>query len=544
MTSKETQKLEAVMAGFATNASPGVVVSVQRHGSTLLRRGYGLASLDSGLVNTPATKMRIGSTTKHFCCALALMLRDEGKLSIDEAVARWLPELPPSQGSRTLRQLMTHTGGMRDYLDLSLLSNGLTVVPAEAAFDYQCRQQEENFEPNAQFIYNNGGYRLLSMVIERVLDMPLAQAMYEYLFEPLSMYDTSLWATDADPLSGSATTHLAHPSGNFTKSQFPSVILGEGGVASTLDDMQRWLSHLIAPSLWSASVSEEMLMPTRLSNGYVNPYGFGLIQESWRGIPVLHHAGGVVGGSCQMLAAPEHGIGIIVMTNRSDLGAPDIAQKLLFSLVEDALTADDVPADVQLVASFGGDYYCSESGRYFAIEKRDDKLYLNNFGMPLPLLQAEHNKLRVNLLSILVLEIEALADSSGKVTAIKVMEQGRTHVCKRVSAPVMAASSIEPFIGHWRCDEMGADLVVEPGEKSEPAEQAEQGVLRIAGLYGRNVFTLKPLCADVCLLISQDAHLPMHGTLRLGQRASGQRELVLDTSRTRQLRLQECPVYG
>ncbi|BBB64985.1 hypothetical protein UNDYM_0732 [Undibacterium sp. YM2] len=543
MTNNETQKLEAVMSSFATNASPGVVVSVQRNGMTLLRRGYGLASLDSGLVNTPTTKMRIGSTTKHFCCALALMLRDEGKLSIDEPVARWLPELPSSQGSRTIRQLMTHTGGMRDYLDLSLLSNGLTVVPAEAAFDYQCRQQEENFEPNAQFIYNNGGYRLLSMVIERVLDMPLAQAMHDYLFQPLSMYDTSLWATDLDPLSGSATTHLAHPAGNFTKSQFPSVILGEGGIASTLDDMQRWLHHLVSPSLWSRAVSDEMLMPTRLSNGYVNPYGYGLIQESWRGIPVLHHAGGVVGGSCQMLAAPEHGIGVIVMTNRSDLGAPDIAQKLLFSLLEDELTADAVPADPQLVESLGGDYYCASSGRYFAIERRDDSLFLINFGMPLPLLQAEHNKLRVNLLSILVLEIEAILDASGSVTGIKVMEQGTTHLCERVAAPVTAASTITPFSGNWRCDEMGADIVVEKVVENA-AKDSEQGLLRIAGLYGRNVFNLQPLREDVCLLISRDPHLPMFGTLRLGKGAAGQRELVLDTSRTRQLRLQECPVHG
>lgn len=535
MTSNNTEKLDAVLSSLATNASPGIIASVQRGGISLLRRGCGLASLDSGLVNTPATKMRIGSTTKHFCCALALLLRNEGKLSIDEPIARWLPELPASQGSRTVRQLMNHTGGMRDYLDLSLLSNGLTIVPAEAAFGYQCRQQEENFTPNAQFIYNNGGYRLLSMVIERVLGMPLAQAMYERLFEPLSMYDTSLWTTDLDPLPGSAMTHLAQPNGQFTKSLFPSVILGEGGVASTLDDMQRWLNHLITPTLWPHSLSEEMMTPTRLANGYVNPYGFGLIRDHWRGIPVLHHAGGVVGGTCQMLAAPEHDIQIIVMSNRSDLSAPDIAQKLLATLLEDELAAEETPADPGLVTTLGGDYYCADSGRHFAIEERDGTLYLNSFGMPLPLLRDGDGTLRVNLLSVIVLGVEPVADSSGAVTAINVFEQGVTHVCERVAAPVKATSGIAQFSGKWRCDELGADIVVEAGE---------QGVLRIVGLYGRNAFTLQPLRGDVCLLASQDAHVPMHGTLRLGQGAAGKRELVLDTSRTRRLRLQECPAHG
>ncbi|MYM27025.1 serine hydrolase [Duganella sp. CY15W] len=535
MTSNDMEKLDAVLSGLATDGGPGVIVSVQRAGVPLVRRGYGLASLDSGLVNTPATKMRIGSTTKHFCCVLALLLRNEGKLSIDEPIARWLPELPASQGARTVRQLMNHTGGMRDYLDLSLLSNGLTIVPEEAAFDYQCRQQEENFSTSEQFMYNNGGYRLLSLVIERVIGKPLAHAMRERLFEPLSMYDTVLWSTDLDPLPGSATTHLVHPDGHFTKSLFPSVILGEGGVASTLDDMQRWLSHLVNPALWPHTLSDELMAPTTLSNGYINPYGFGLIHENWRGMTVLHHAGGVVGGTCQMLAAPEQDIQIIVMSNRSDVTAADIAQKLLTALLEPQLTPEDEPADPQLGASLGGDYYCDQSGRHFAIEAREGKLYLVSFGMPLPLLRDGESGLKVNLLSIIVFGIVAVRDSSGAVTAIHVTEQGKTHRCERVSQPVQSASSVEPFSGNWRSDELGADIVVETGERD---------VLRIVGLYGRNVFKLQPLRGDVCLLSSLDPHVPLHGTLRLRQGATGGRELMLDTSRTRRLRLQERADHG
>ena len=184
MTLDRTEKLEAVLSALHRNDAPGLVASVQHHGKTLLRRGYGMASLDSGVINTPSTKMRIGSTSKHFACALALLLRDEGLLSIDEPVSRWLPELPASQGVRTLRQFMNHTGGTRDYLDLSLLSNGMTVVPSEGAFEYQCRQQEENFEPGEQFMYNNGGYRMLSKVLERVLGVSLAPVSYTHLTLP------------------------------------------------------------------------------------------------------------------------------------------------------------------------------------------------------------------------------------------------------------------------------------------------------------------------------------------------------------------------
>lgn len=534
MANPEIEKLAAVMKEFAGAGAPGAIVSVRRGGKSLLRSGFGLASLESGLVNTPSTKMRIGSTTKHLACALALLLRDQGKLSIDEPVSRWLPELPPSQGRRTLRQFMNHTGGTRDYLDLSLLSNGMALAPGEAAFDYQCRQQDDNFAAGAQFIYNNGGYRMLSMVIERVLDMPLAQAMAEHLFEPLGMHDTSLWTSDLDPLPGSAATHIARPDGSFGKGIFPSVILGEGGVASTLDDMQRWLAHLQAPTLWPASLSMEMLEPTELNNGHVTRYGFGLIREQWRGVTLVHHAGGVVGGSCQMLAAPEHDIQIVVITNRSDKAAPALAEQLLAALLDETLEAAATPADPALIDSYGGDYYCRASGRHYAIVLQDGVLCLKDFGMPLPLQKGSGDTLHINLLSVIVLEVTALRDANGQVHAIDVTQQGRRMRCERVVAEDRAALTLAPFAGNWVSTELGADIVI----KSEP------GSMRIAGLYGRNSYKLEPLLADVCLLSCDDPAVPLAGTLRLDGAAGEGRRLVLDTARTRGLNLDQGRVHG
>lgn len=527
----ETEKLESVLAEYHRDDSPGLVVSVQRHGETLLRRGYGLASLESGLANTPSTKMRIGSTTKHFTCALALMLRDEGLLSIDEPVARWLTELPPGQGSRTLRQFMTHTGGTRDYLDLSLLSNGMSAPPASAAYDYQCRQQGENFSPGDLFIYNNGGYRMLSMVIERVLGRSLAQAFRERLFEPLSMHDTSLWTSDLDPLPGVAQSHVALPGGGFQKGIFPAVILGEGGVASTIDDMQRWLSHLSAPTLWPQALSDELRAPTTLKNGYVNCYGMGLIDEIWRGVRIFHHAGGVVGGNCQMLAAPDHGIRIIAITNRSDANTPVLAEKLLAALVEESLHPADTPADPALADRLSGDYYCPASGRHFAIARMGDGLFLKNFGMPLPLTSGEDGALRVNLLSVIALNLAPIADAQGDIGAIEVTEQGWRHRCERIAPAAVEKQVLTQFSGSWRSEEVGARVTI-GGEKPDE--------VRISGLYGGAKYKLAPLLPEACLLESLDPTVPMNGTLRLARDERGRRQLILDTARTRRLTLSEA----
>lgn len=526
----DLNRINAALDGFGGDDAPGLIVSVRRNGVSLVRRGFGLASLDSGLVNTPSTKMRIGSTTKHFACVLILMLREEGLLSIDEPVSRWLPELPASQGRRTLRHFMSHTGGTRDYLDLSLISNGLAILPDEGAYSYQCLQEGENFAPGSHFIYNNGGYRMLSMVIERVLGMPLAQAMRERLFAPLSMHDTSLWASDLETLPGSAVTHMAHPSGRFTKSLFPAVVLGEGGVASTLDDMQRWLSHLLSPTLWPQSLSDEMMTPTTLANGYAHPYGFGLIQENWRGVRLVHHAGGVVGGSCQMLAAPDHDLQIVVMSNRSDIGAPDVAQKLLLALLETGMTAADQPAPANLGETLAGHYVCAANGRHYEIQVRDDLLYLVVFGMPLPLLLDAEGMLRVNLLSVIALDVNLVTNPQGGVVAIDIGEQGDRFRCERLARGSEIEATVTQFFGRWHSEELGAEIVI---------EQDDPATMRISGLYGRNRYRLAPLLGDMCLFSCEDPALPLHGTLRLVSGRQGARTLVLDTSRTRNLHLTE-----
>ncbi len=528
VTTTEIDLLETVLSKYHRDDAPGLIVSVQRHGKLLLRRGYGLASLESGQTNTPSTKMRIGSTTKNFACVMALLLREKGLLSIDEPVSQWLPELPASQGRRTLRQFMNHTGGTRDYLDLSMISNGMAFVPEDGAFEYQCRQQADNFAPGDAFIYNNGGYRMLSLVIERVTQLSLAEAMRQRLFEPLGMHNTSLWSNDLDPLPSAAQTHIAHADGRFTKGIFPSVLLGEGGIASTLDDMQRWLSHLMAPTLWPQAISDEMLAPTQLNNGYVNAYGLGLIAEQWRGTRLFHHGGGVVGGSCQMLCAPDHGIQIIVMTNRSDAAAPNLAEELLTALLKDELQPVPTPADPALANSLGGHFYGHDTGHHFEILNHGEKLFLKGLDGMLPLSQEEGvSTLRVNVHSVIVKSVNPVLDAQGTVVAIDVTDQGKVSRCERI-VPLQERDSLSAFSGHWQSEELRACITI---------GDARPGTLQIAGHHGTHRLQLEPLLQGVCSIQSIDPAAPFSGMLRLSHEEDGRRRLTLDTGRTRGMTL-------
>ena len=189
-----------------------------------------------------------------------------------------------------------------------------------------------------------------------------------------------------------------------------------------------------------------------------------------------------------------------------------------------------MPAPGHLAASLAGDYVCRTSGRHFRIEGRDERLFLHMFGMPLPLLEGADGSLRVNLLAVIALDVHPVTNAQGQVVALDVIEQGERLHCERLAGKADASVVLSQFLGHWCSHELGADLTIEPGD---PA------VLKVSGLYGRNRYRVEPLLDDMCQFTCLDPALPLNGTLRLAPPVDGARTLVLDTSRTRNLRLRE-----
>lgn len=531
MSADLSARLDEVLRPYNVGDAPGLVVGVAKDGVPLLRRGYGLASLESLQANGPATRMRIGSTTKHFACVLALLAERDGLCSIDDPIGRWVPELPERQGARTLRQLMTHTGGMRDSLDLSLISNGMATMPADGPLAYQRVQREDNFAAGERFSYNNGGYRLLSIALERMLDAPFARILRERLFQPLGLHDTELWASDQELLRGVAASHVRRTDGEgFTRGVFPAVILGEGGIVSTIDDMQRWLAHLQAPTLWSPELGARLWAPTRLANGFENPYGFGLIRERWRGVELLHHAGSVVGGSCQMLAVPEHGLALVAMSNRNDVAAPEVVLRLVEAILGDALAPAAPAAECAGDAPLVGHYYCEERGEHAELVVRDGKLMLSWFGLPLPLTRSEDGTLAVNLLSVIDLRVKPLpAADADRVDALEIVEQGYRHAYRRIDpAEVDGEAALASVAGRWHCPDLDAEIRI--GGEAPAA-------MRVRGRYGRSGYRLTPLLDGAFAVAAEAMDVPMHGVLRRVAGADGGTELRLTTMRTRDLRL-------
>lgn len=536
MSTSITEALDALFQPVNRSDTPGVVVGVARHGKAVYRRAFGLASIEHGMANTLATRMRIGSTSKHFACLAALLLAEEGKLDIDTGVRRYLPELPAGLPEPTLRQFMTHTSGMRDSLDVGFLAAGLTIKPKGESLAVQARQRGINFAPGDKMMYNNGGYHLLSLAIERVSGMAFEQFLKQRIFEPLAMLDTLSVPSDFEIHRGVATMHVAQPDGSYRRGIFPSEeIKGEGAIISTVNDMLRWLAHLRGPHTVGSEASwKKMLAPARLNNGMLSTYSLGLLLEKYRGVGVIHHGGTVIGGTCQMLTVPEHALDIVILSNGAPVSVPELANKV----VEAVLGEEAFPLPAEKIASSAawqplvGARYASPSGdMVFGFGETDGKLGFTVHNSPAIPVREEDGALCLDFGRTVTGPYRVAIESGAAPQTLQLEEAGTMHLLDRLPEPAPAlADAGRPLVGRYRAPDLHADAHI--------AFDGDALLLHIASEHGPNVLTLTAYSHDVFGWAYTCQLAPLGGTLhveREGGRISG---LRLNSLRTRHLHLE------
>src|SRR6185437_5764751 len=287
----DEQAIDAIFSDLDQSHLPGAVVGVALKGRPVYRKGFGLASMELPVLLSPQTRLRIYSITKQFTCFAYLLLCEEGKAKLDDSVGRYLPELHPIARRATMRQLMSHTSGLRDVCDLRWFFSGIkSVVPAQELLACYRDVSDVNCAPGVSWSYNNGGYHLLSNVIEKIAEQPLEEVLRKRIFEPMGMGNTLLRRTDSDFVPNSATMHMLTADGRYERRYLPGELMGEGGIVSTVEDMLRWQALVRSTDTWT-------LMSTvqKLNDGSETGYGFGLFRHCYHGVDTIFHTGGGLG---------------------------------------------------------------------------------------------------------------------------------------------------------------------------------------------------------------------------------------------------------
>ncbi len=294
---------------------PGASVLVLKDGQPAFRRSYGLAVLEDGTLATPASNYRLASVSKQFTAAAILLLAEDGRLSIDDPLKRWLPSLPAVADTMTLRQLLSHTSGLLDYEDL--MDPAATEQVHDSDVLQLLEQQDRSyFPPGSNYRYSNSGYALLALVVGKASGTDFASFLRQRIFLPLGMRDTWAHRDGVDEVPHRAYGY-SQIDGRWqrTDQSTTSAVLGDGGIYSSLDDLAKWDAALYDQRLLRRESLQLAFSPaTTTPEADVPHYGFG-----WRiNGEALWHSGESIGFRNVIVRYPRHRLTVIVLTNRNE----------------------------------------------------------------------------------------------------------------------------------------------------------------------------------------------------------------------------------
>jgi CubicO group peptidase (beta-lactamase class C family) len=306
----------AVQAELRQHPIPGLALEIIKNGKCIKRAGYGLANLEWQTPVTPRTVFEIGSITKQFTAAGILLLAQEGRLSLDDRISLHLKDTPEAWKDITLRNLLTHTSGLKNYtvLDGFELRQHLT----QAQFIKQLGGQPLDFQPGEKWAYCNSGFNLLGYVIENASGTNYWAFMRNRIFTPLGMSST----TNRDPyyiVQQRAAGYETNGSGQYVNRDYDLTdIFSAGAIVSTVEDMAKWNASLDSQKLLTAASEKEMWTPVRLNDGKTHAYGFGWFLSPLQGHENIGHSGSTSGFSASIQRFPKEGLAVIVLTNSNE----------------------------------------------------------------------------------------------------------------------------------------------------------------------------------------------------------------------------------
>jgi CubicO group peptidase (beta-lactamase class C family) len=311
--------VDSLMAPF-NDTTPGAVVAVVRGGELVFARGYGMADLSHRVPFDAATITNIGSTAKQFTAFGILLLQQRGQLSIDDDIRRHVPELPDFGPTVTLRHLLTHTSGYREFINLLLLEGRQIMegdhVARAAVIETVQRQPRLQNEPGTEFNYNNTGYGLLATVIERVTGRDFDDWMAQEVFRPLGMVGTQVRLRDGQVVPQRAAGYVADGD-LFLEARDLGGAAGAGGLYTTVADLARWMRNLHTGELGGRELIAAMTTSNVLPTGAPTGYGFGLMMDEARGLRRWQHGGGDTAHRSHFYYYPDLDAGYMVLSNHA-----------------------------------------------------------------------------------------------------------------------------------------------------------------------------------------------------------------------------------
>jgi CubicO group peptidase (beta-lactamase class C family) len=387
-------RVDSVFQQWAGPGTPGCAVGVAREGAVLLARAWGMADLEFDIPNTPSTIFEAGSVSKQFAAAAILLLAERGRLSLDDDVRRYVPELPDYGTPITIRQLMTHTSGLRDWGSLAGIAGwgrGDRTHTHDHVIDILSRQRGLNFTPGSAYSYSNSGYNLMAVIVDRVSGMSFAEFSRRYIFEPLGMHATQ-WRDDYRRIVRGRSAAYSQRGGNWSIDRPIEHVHGNGGLLTTVADLLTWNRALAEGRVGGPAFVQTMRTTQLLTNGERIAYAAGVFIDELDGVAEVSHTGSTAGYRAFLAHYPAQQLDVALLCNAGNVNPGRVGRQVARLYLGDALrpaaaagTAADpaAPRDpppvysADQLAAFAGEYYSPDVETALRVVVEDGQLVLH-----------------------------------------------------------------------------------------------------------------------------------------------------------------------
>ena len=328
--SPETADLDRVFSAYQGSNSPGCAVGVNAPGHDTWTAAYGMADLEHAVTNTSATVFEAGSVSKQFTAAAVLLLVERGQISLDDNIRKYFPEIPTYERPITIRELLNHTSGLRDWGEVEYIAGWPRTTREYThahVLEIISRQHSLNYPPGDAWSYTNSGYNLAAMLVERVTGTTLQNFTRKEFFEPLGMTSTQ-WRDDFHRIVPNRAIAYDQQGATWRQDMPFEDVYGNGGLLTTVGDLLKWNANLASGDL-HASIFRQMQKPSTLANGRSIGYGFGLFLEDFQSIAEVSHSGATAAYRAWLGRLPSKNLSVAILCNAASANPTDFASRIM-----------------------------------------------------------------------------------------------------------------------------------------------------------------------------------------------------------------------
>ncbi len=475
-----TDKVDKLFSRWDKPDSPGCALGIIKNGQLIYSRGYGMANLEHGIPITSKSVFRIGSTSKQFTATCMALLEEEGKLSLEDDIRKYIPEMPDYGRPITIRHLLLHTSGIRDYLTLMSLAGerGDDFYVDGEVLDLITRQKELNFKTGDEYLYSNSGYFLLSVIVKKVTGKSMQVYADEKIFKPLKMSHTHFHDDHTLVVKNRAAGYSPLKKKGFRIDMTTLDMIGDGGIFTCVDDLLLWNRNFYDNKLGKGTqeLIDILLTQGVLNNGEKLDYALGLVVSDHKGLKMVSHGGAFVGFRAEMIRFPEQRFSVIVLANLGTINPSRLTRQVADIYLADRfkVKAEKAPIEkpefVKLTKSAlkqkEGAYYNKKRDAVWRVSLKEGKLMVNASYFRFPILPISPTRF-LAVEAPAEMELEFIKTSPDEPMDLKVYIEGeepRFFEAFQLASPT--SSELKQYLGDYYSEELRVTyhVVLEEGQ--------------------------------------------------------------------------------